>query len=241
MNRKRFGLLLLATVALSVAGVAYATIPDTSGVIHGCFKAGAGDDDGGHGKGALRVIDTDKGETCKNSELALDWNQTGPQGPQGIQGPQGPQGPQGEIGPQGLQGATGAQGPQGIPGPQGPAGPSQVYFAQSAPNFVGDEWEDLVGLSGLPAGKYVFTTQISNIWDHVQSGDDLECTIQLNGTHVSLHVALGVLMLVEPAETHTDVVPLTVPANSTFIVQCISDDKTIAGGRVIALRVGAIN
>jgi hypothetical protein len=83
-----------AAVALCAiaAGVAYATIPDAQGVIHGCYKAQ---------NGQLRVIDPNL-DSCGPSENALEWSQTGPQGPQGPKGDQGvpgPPGPQGEPGP----------------------------------------------------------------------------------------------------------------------------------------------
>lgn len=73
---------LIATAAIVVvlaiaAGVAYATIPDGSGVIHGCFTTS---------NGALRVVDTDAGGTCKKGESPLNWNQTGPQGSPGQNG-----------------------------------------------------------------------------------------------------------------------------------------------------------
>jgi hypothetical protein len=72
--------------ALAAGGIAYAQIPDPSGVIHGCYaKSG----------GALRVIDNSV-TNCKSTETSLNWNQTGPAGPAG---PAGPQGPQGEPGP----------------------------------------------------------------------------------------------------------------------------------------------
>jgi hypothetical protein len=69
--------------ALVVAGVAYATIPDAGGVIHGCYKKSSPN------QGTLRVIDTDKAQACSNSETPINWSQTGPQGPQGPQGPSG--------------------------------------------------------------------------------------------------------------------------------------------------------
>lgn len=69
-------------IALAVAAVASATIPDGNGVIHGCYtKSG----------GALRVIDASV-TNCKSTETALTWNQIGPTGPQGPQGAQGPAG-----------------------------------------------------------------------------------------------------------------------------------------------------
>lgn len=94
-------------IAVSVAGVssiiALASIPDSSGVIHGCYQKNVGN---------LRVIDTATA-ACRPSEIPIAWSQTGPAGPAGPQGPQG------------------AQGPQGTQGPQGPSGLSHGYFADS--------------------------------------------------------------------------------------------------------------
>jgi hypothetical protein len=75
-----------ATAALIVgfSVAAYATIPDSSGVIHGCRK---------NSDGSVRVIDSDLGQTCASGWTALNWSQAGPQGPIGPTGPQGPTGP----------------------------------------------------------------------------------------------------------------------------------------------------
>jgi hypothetical protein len=99
---------LVAAGGLVVAGIAYAAIPDSSGVIHGCYSTKSG---------ALRVIDSTA--KCANGELALNWSQKGPKGDPGAAGPQGPAGPAGAQGPQGTagpKGDTGATGPQGPPG-----------------------------------------------------------------------------------------------------------------------------
>jgi hypothetical protein len=87
-HRITVGLAVLAC-ALGATAVVKASIPDGSGVIHGCYKTN---------QGTLRVIDTALGQTCSNSETALNWNQTGPQGTPGLQGPEGPQGPKGDPG-----------------------------------------------------------------------------------------------------------------------------------------------
>jgi len=72
-------LVALAIVgALVVGGIAYATIPDAGGVIHGCYQKN---------QGTLRVIDTDKAQTCASSESPLNWSQPGQQGPPGPTGP----------------------------------------------------------------------------------------------------------------------------------------------------------
>jgi len=52
--------------ALTVGGVAYATIPE--GVIHGCYNANL------NSAGALRVIDVDKQDDLLEDETALNVN-----------------------------------------------------------------------------------------------------------------------------------------------------------------------
>jgi Collagen triple helix repeat (20 copies) len=107
---KRLALVGGATAALG-AGLGYAAIPDTQGVVNGCY-------DKNHG--ALRVIDTEAGKQCLPSEVPIRWNEKGPQGARGLQGEQGERGPAGPIGP---EGPPGPEGPTGDVGPQGPEGP----------------------------------------------------------------------------------------------------------------------
>jgi hypothetical protein len=83
-------------LAVSLGGVAYATIPDSSGAIHGCYLDKIG---------TLRVIDPSAGQHCTSLETLIQWNQIGPQGPQGSIGPAGPTGP---PGPQGAPGTASA-------------------------------------------------------------------------------------------------------------------------------------
>lgn len=80
-------------------GIALATIPDSGGVIHGCYKAQSD----GHAA-ALSVIDTAlTGGHCPADNTTLNWNQAGPQGPQGATGTTGAQGPPGPPGISGYQ------------------------------------------------------------------------------------------------------------------------------------------
>src|SRR6266446_3184012 len=96
----RRSLLLIVGGLLVLGGIAYASIPDAAGIIHGCYST----------SGALRVIDTALGQVCSGTEHALNWNQTGPTGPTG------PTGATGATGVQGPKGDTGATGPQGAKG-----------------------------------------------------------------------------------------------------------------------------
>ena len=81
---------MFSMVALG-SGLAWASVPDSSGQIHACYK---------HGNGDLRVVDSAT-TSCKDTEVALNWSQAGPPGPAGPQGAPGPQGP---AGPQGVPG-----------------------------------------------------------------------------------------------------------------------------------------
>ena len=133
--RRKLQVVVLSAVALGLAasvGLAAGAIPDSGGVIHGCY---------GPALGALRVLDGPN-QSCGRLEKALDWSQTGPQGVRGATGPTGPTGPAGPIGntgpagpatpgdtgpaatgPKGDTGPKGETGPQGDPGPQGEPGP----------------------------------------------------------------------------------------------------------------------
>ena len=122
--------LILGAAVFGVVSAVQAAIPDSSGVIHGCYQKNVGN---------LRVIDSSAGDSCRPSEIGISWSQTGPQGPTGATGPAGPAGatgpkgdtgatgpagPAGATGPKGDTGATGPQGPPGATGATGPAGPT---------------------------------------------------------------------------------------------------------------------
>ena len=128
---------VIVAALLVAGGIAYATIPDSSGVIHACYHVnGQGAVDG---SGTLRVIDpssTNKdGSACKHDEKALDFNQTGPQGTQGPQGP------------------------QGQPGPTGPSDVWSVDGEGAEKNLPISTWVTLATTSTLPAGSYFVQAQ----------------------------------------------------------------------------------
>src|SRR5262245_5967359 len=84
-------LTLVVGVGVAVGGIAYASIPDANGVIHGCYKSD---------NGVLRVFGKSKDfQQCNAGEKLLDWSQTGPTGPTGPSGAAGATGPTGETGP----------------------------------------------------------------------------------------------------------------------------------------------
>jgi len=91
-NKTRIAVVVGTTaLLLAGAGVAWASIADSSGVIHACYAS----------TGALRVIDSATAE-CKSTEKTLTWNERGPKGATGAAGPAGPAGPPGAPGVSGY-------------------------------------------------------------------------------------------------------------------------------------------
>ena len=70
-------LVALCALVTAAGGVAVAAIPHSvTGLITGCYGPAS----------ALRPIDAQAGQTCKNGEKTLTWNQQGKQGPAGVIG-----------------------------------------------------------------------------------------------------------------------------------------------------------
>jgi hypothetical protein len=63
--KKRYIAIAVIAVVVGGSAIAYAAIPDSKGIIHGCRN---------NGSGVLRVIDT--GQKCLASETPLDWVQS---------------------------------------------------------------------------------------------------------------------------------------------------------------------
>jgi hypothetical protein len=75
---------VVAGAVFGIATAVQASIPDASGVIHGCYNTSLAH---GNPTGALRVIDTGAANGhCASWEAPLDWNQRGPTGPTGPAG-----------------------------------------------------------------------------------------------------------------------------------------------------------
>jgi hypothetical protein len=88
LGRRGVATAVVVVVAIAVGGIAYAAIPDSSGVIHGCYQK----------NGNLRVIDSSSEKGCRPSEKPLSWSQTGPRGLTGSTGPTGATGTSGVSG-----------------------------------------------------------------------------------------------------------------------------------------------
>src|SRR5580765_3809986 len=77
----RFFVCACIVVAIgTIATAVQASIPDGSGVIHGCYSdRGAGGTDGTQ----LNIVDTAR-SGCSRGDTEVQWSQTGPPGPPGV-------------------------------------------------------------------------------------------------------------------------------------------------------------
>lgn len=222
--------LAAATALLAAGGAAYATIPDSSGVVHGCYaKSG----------GSVRVVDTSV-DACKANETALDWNVQGPPGPQGPQGPQGQAGPTGPQGPAGPAGPAGQQGPAG---PQGPSGASHGYVT-SISNFPAvaqyPAVSSVVSRSSIPDGTYMIWAQV---WLYDSTNEPFgRCQVAVDGSElpntesgVRLKDGQGNLSIVSAATLSG--------GGSTVEVDCTATDNTTTArlATIALLKVYALN
>ena len=82
---RRLSMIAAVVVCAAVGGIAYASIPDSNGVIHGCYRKTTGE---------LIVIDSG-GKGCEEGWKPLNWSQTGLTGATGATGPTGARGPAG--------------------------------------------------------------------------------------------------------------------------------------------------
>lgn len=225
--RKPVAVVAIAAAALLVlAGVAYATIPDGGGVIHGCYaKSG----------GSLRVIDASV-TNCSKSETALDWNI------QGQQGPQGPQGQQGATGPQGAPGPQGAAGPPGPAGPQGPSGLSHGYLASTSnvPVAAAPAYSQVAVLSGVPDGNYMVSAQIG-VGDTGGSNPDIRCHVSVNGNELSGTDSKAPGSDSEATLTIVSAAPLSGGGNSVSVACLTGDTTTTADVNLTLVRVDSLN
>ena len=101
MRNKVLMVIGAGALALAAMPTVLASIPGGDGVIHTCYSKG---------DGLWRPIDVEKGETCRQSELPLDFNQQGVKGDQGEPGPKGDKGDKGDPGDPGAPGAPGVSG-----------------------------------------------------------------------------------------------------------------------------------
>jgi hypothetical protein len=207
-------------LALGVAGGAFgiatavqASIPDASGVIHGCYFNLP---NGAIRQGSLRAIDTAAGPQCRSDETAVNWNQ---------------------------KGVTGAAGPTGPKGPTGSAGPSDITtnYGGTATNIAKGAGATVASVA-LPAGKYMLmaTTRIIGSALSQASCSFSSSGGTSSGLHTS---ANEILFEDEVYETMPIVGEITITAGPTtlnLICQAQGGGINVLAA-LIAMHIGTIN
>lgn len=153
---------IAAIGCIVLAGIAYATIPDSAGSIHGCFNPTGATKNGGT---ALNVVDS-AASSCGKGQQEIVWNQTGPPGPKGDKGDRGDKGDPGDAG----------------------AGAVLHTLSHAYPDYEPDHittTAQAVASLAVPAGTYLV------LGDVVMNGDSLFCSVGQGGQAVSGSTSLG--------------------------------------------------
>jgi Collagen triple helix repeat (20 copies) len=184
LGRRGVAVAVVVVVAIAVGGIAYASIPDANGVIHGCYRPTTG-----------QLIVAISGKGCEEGWTPLNWNQTGQTGPTGLTGP---------TGPTGLTGPTGATGPTGTTGTTGPTGPtgtlSSAFFDAftSAGEVIAPgaavPFDVVHTASGFIFTPVSFTVTASGFYQvtvDLQGNSNIVAQLSVNGVGVGPSLLLG--------------------------------------------------
>lgn len=222
------GVLLAAIAALAAAGgVAYATIPDSGGVIQGCYLKAIG---------SLRLIDPSSGQHCTAVEKPIQWNQTGPRGAGGPQGPVGTAGKDGSS-PDTYWTYQRLSVPipdNQLPGTQGDPAvvtltnlPPGNYLVNASTNLATADHTILSCRTGNPdSNSLVGGSGVEQVSVHGQPGDVVEQPLSVNGV---ASLPDGGSIALHCAANSFNVPPPPIETTNSF------------GGFIIATRVGALS
>ncbi len=240
--------LFVATLSLLAlgAGIGWAAVPDSAGVIHGCRNA----------NGGLRLIDTEVGGACGSGETLLSWSQHGPAGAAGSQGPAGAQGPAGPSGPAGGVGSASLGRASSFREPVTGSAPLTILPHRAGPST---RWRTLATLR-LTTGKYIVFARVNvqaDIGFERIYGMRVRCKLFQPGSTGGVPDWTQVNVWERPAAAHGDGanVFLMGPADvsraaaTTLQLQCLVEDRQndalvdrvrirASGARITAIRVG---
>jgi hypothetical protein len=259
---------VVAIIALGIAGIANAVVPDADGTLHLC----AGD------RGALRVRDPESEARCAEGETELtinrglrwrgDWSDTDTYEPgDAVQfegssyvalltnnavTPQQDSKEWGLLAAQGAQGPQGPRGAQGVQGPQGPAGPKGATGETSTLNPLGYSIRQLISTNASTGSiRSVVRNDGRPFVAYTEQGKlfslscDATCTSTSRGTIVTADVGTGEIDVVL-GPTGLPWVSY-VAAGTARIAQCTNancstwtfQDVGVNGAQDTALLVGA--
>jgi hypothetical protein len=207
VSKFKLAAIVAALGAVAAGTAAYAAIPDGNGLIHACYDKQSGQ---------VRIYDsqTNLPKGCGSKEIAISWNQ---QGPQGIPGPPGPKGDKGD---------------QGEPGPSDGYVKSTGYTSVDISNYT------TVASLVLPVGNYVVSAKT---WITDTHGGPVlvQCVLEDSGlqesdlSRVSLNdqasLATGTLSMM---------IPLALSTTENVNLLCEAPDSVAKNAVISAVKVG---
>jgi hypothetical protein len=240
---------LVVVVAATVGGIAYASIPDSGGVIHGCYSANGANGTNGT---ELNIINRDSA-SCSKGQQEITWGQTGRQGPAGKDGvsvtsasldPGDANCPEGgsQFTAAGASITYACNGAKGDKGDTGPAGPSTAYTNYgSGIHRLAPFTTQTVASVTLPTGSYTLSATPFVINRDLDNSTYVTCSFlsagTLNGNPVLLAPRDFVGQLSIPLIGDVTITTNTAPV---FLRCSTTDDVADVGGDMIATRVGTI-
>lgn len=223
-------------------GIAYATIPDSSGVIHACYSPNGAK---GNNGAELRIVDSDEA-SCNKNQVEVTWNETGPPGADGADGvsvTSAELAPGDANCPDGGSAFTAAggnvtyacNGAEGDKGDKGDPGPSAAYTNYGDGfHTIGDGLTQTVASVTLPAGSYV----LSGV-SHALDVDDLEfaqCFFLAPGATVNGRVAV-----LTGDSSEALLADVTLGVQTPVFLRCNAQGGTVqAAGQMVATMVGSV-
>jgi hypothetical protein len=247
LSSRRARLVALVVAAAAVAtGIAYASIPDSSGVIHGCYNLNGAKGTNGT---PLNIVNSDVA-SCSKGQTEVAWGQTGPPGAPGQDGtsvtsasvgagnadcPDG--GSQFTAGTSVTYACNGAKGDKGDTGATGPSA-AYTNYGDGVHTFGSGLTQTIASVT-LPAGSHILSASVSvgkNQDDDTHASCSFVSAGALNaqGALASLE---GVFQVRMPM-----IGDVTISTNDTSVfLRCTALDGSIsAGGEMNAIKVGSI-
>jgi hypothetical protein len=235
------GLVLVLGASVG-GGIAYATIPDAAGAIHGCYSPNGAKQTNGT---QLNVIDRDSA-SCNKNQVEVTWSQTGPAGADGADGvsvTSASLSPGDTSCPEGGSQFTAAgdnvtyacNGAKGDKGDTGDPGPSAAYtnYGDGFHSIAAGTTQTVASVT-VGVGSYLLSGAVQAL--SVDDGEFAQCFFDVPGATVNGRVAVLV-----NDEAESMLADVTIASNNSVRLRCNAQGGTVqSAGQMIATKVGAV-
>jgi hypothetical protein len=233
---------LVALLAIGAGSVAFGAIPDSGGLIHGCYSSNASKQTNGT---QLNIVDADVA-SCNKNQQEVTWNKEGRPGADGVSVTSASLSSGDSNCPTGgsqftaasnsvTYACNGAKGDKGDKGDTGAAGPSAAYanYGDGFHTLAAGATQTVASVT-VPAGSYTISGAVQAIG--VDDGQFLQCgfiaTAAVNGRFA--------VLVFDSAEPMLADVTVNSSSNAIFLRCNAQGGEIQAAGQMIATRVGSV-